>query len=142
MSGRRLLAAIGLLGLGAAGGGSLGAGWYMVFGSGRFGDGLEGLAEMIAGAAAGALAGAFTGWYVVGPAHMERGTRAQAVAGFLVAAAIFVVGLAYVGDWTNADGPGNVAAYAGILGLPAGAALFVITARRARRAESNGGPRN
>jgi hypothetical protein len=41
----------------------------------------------------------------------------------VAAAILLVVGVSYLGDWTNADGPGDFAAYVGILGIPAAAMI-------------------
>lgn len=117
---RRVVTALALaVALGAVGG-LLGAAWYAATGAGwgQFGYEFEGLTETLRGALAGSVTGALVGWFL--PA-VKRGRRNMALllTGSAVAAALLVVGVSYLGDFTNSEGPVGVAPVVGILCIPA-----------------------
>lgn len=97
-------------------------------GYGDFGSSGEGIAEVARGVTAGALTGALVAVFW----HRASGrARWLSLAGSLAIAILLVVGVSYIGDWTNADGPGW-AARVGILGIPAAIGLLAILFKATR----------
>ena len=86
-----------------------------------FGTELISLDEMTAifqGAFVGAVGGGLIGFVALGrPHHSPLGTVVASL-GCLVAAALFLTGLWYVGDFTNSDGFEGIAPYFGIMLMP------------------------
>jgi hypothetical protein len=111
-----------------------GAWWYGTFGPpyAQLGYEFEGMQEVAAGAAIGGFAGAFWGWVALGPDRLGAAALVLVAIGAIAAGALVVTGLVYIGSWTNSDGP-DPAAVIGVLGIPAGLALAVATARAVRR---------
>lgn len=110
-----VLAALGAL-AGAVIGGSLGAGWFALFGSDAewFGE----IAAALAGGVAGAVAAGSWGWCLSRWRTAPSVLRAGAVVGWILCGTLLVVGVVYIGGWTDADGP-SAEATVGILGIPA-----------------------
>lgn len=108
------MAAAGTL-TGALVGAALGSGWFALFGSDA--EWFGGIAAALAAGVAGAVAGGSWGWSF----SIWRGVpplfRAGALIGWIVCGALLVLGIVYIGGWTDADGP-NAEAMVGILGIP------------------------
>ncbi|MGH2556652.1 MAG: hypothetical protein ACRDHO_13165 [Actinomycetota bacterium] len=133
---RRGTAAVVVAALGAGLGGFAGAQWYEAFGPpwGHIGSEGEGLQEILRGALAGGVAGGLSGWFLAG---LPRGPgRTIMLLGSVVAAVLLVVGLSFLGDLTNADGPGSIVPYIGFLALPASILLMALLVRLSSRARS------
>ncbi len=125
-------------------GGVTGALWYVAFGPpwGQLGYEFEGFAETLRGATAGLLAGSLAGWFLPVLRPPRSRSAPLLVLGSATAAVLFVIGLSYLGRWTNADGPGEVAAYLGVLGLPASVvAAFLLRRLTTRACRHRGDPR-
>jgi hypothetical protein len=90
------------------------------------GDSLAGIAYIAAGGAAGLLLGALVGGFLARPGARHR---ARALLGFIAGTSLALVGAWFVGDFTNADGPGGVEPYLGILLLPVAVVVIVLSAR-------------
>jgi hypothetical protein len=90
------------------------------------GDTLAGIAYIAAGGGAGLLLGALVGGFLL---SSGASNRARALFGFIFGTSLALVGAWFVGDFTNADGPGGVGPYLGILLLPAGLIVIVLSAR-------------
>ncbi len=128
-----LLAAIGAL-AGAVIGGSLGAGWFALFGSDA--EWFGGVVAALAGGLAGAVAAGSWGWCLSRWRAAPSALRGGAVAGWIVCGALLVVGIVYIGGWTDADGP-TAEAMVGILGIPACAVgIWLISRALSRHARS------
>jgi hypothetical protein len=78
-------------------------------------------------------------WFLVGFLG-RRSSRALIVLGSILAAVLFVVGSSFIGDLTNADGPGSVLPYVGFLALPCSLLLMAVLARLSSRARSGSNP--
>jgi hypothetical protein len=90
------------------------------------GDTLAGIAYIAAGGAAGLLLGALVGGFLLRSGARKR---VRALLGFIAGTSLALVGAWYIGDFTNADGPGGVGPYLGILLLPAGVVVIILSAR-------------
>jgi hypothetical protein len=90
------------------------------------GDTLAGIAYVAAGGGAGLVLGALIGGFL-----LRRGARRRALAllGFVVGTGLALTGSWYIGDFTNADGPGGVEPFMGILLLPLGVLVIGLSAR-------------
>ena len=90
------------------------------------GDTLAGIAYVAAGGGAGLVLGALIGGFLL----RERARRrALALFGFVVGTTLALTGSWYAGDFTNADGPGGIEPFIGILLLPLGAFVIALSAR-------------
>ncbi len=101
--------------LGAVIGGGLGSVWYSVYGSDA--DPLGGIAAALAGGVAGAMALASLGWSFARWRSVPPSRRVLALIGWIVCGTLLVVGIVYIGGWTDSDGP-SPEATVGILGIP------------------------
>ena len=90
------------------------------------GDTLAGIAYVAAGGGAGLVLGALTGGFL-----LRRGARRRVLTllGFVIGTALALLGSWYIGDFTNADGPGGVEPFIGILLLPLGVLVIGLSAR-------------
>jgi hypothetical protein len=112
--------------IGAAIGGLLGVWWFSVFGSDEeiFGDFAAALAGGVVGAVAiGSLGWSFSCWRTASPLW-----RAGALVAWIACGGLLVVGIVYIGGWTDSDGP-NREAMVGILGIPGSLLGVWFTAR-------------
>jgi hypothetical protein len=127
-------AAIALLGgvLGALLGGVLGALWFSIYGpeGELFGE----IAAALAGGVVGGLAGSAWGWSLSPWRAAPVGWRAAAVLGWIACGTLLVVGIVYIGGWTDSDGP-NPEAMVGILGIPVSFLGVWLISRSLRRAD-------
>ena len=116
---------------GAVLGGFGGRLWYALFGQYQFGYEFEGFAEILIGILIGAFTGAAIGW--LQPWRRSFPAVLLAIVVAIAAGVVFATGIVYIGDWTNADGPSEIAPFIGILGIPAGPLLIVLLGRYLRR---------
>jgi hypothetical protein len=101
------------------------------------GDTLAGIAYIAAGGAVGLVLGALVGGFLLRPGARRR---ARALLGFVAGTFLALVGAWFIGDFTNADGPGGVGPYLGILLLPAGVIVIILSARATLGAERRVAP--
>jgi Na+/proline symporter len=90
------------------------------------GDTLAGIAYVATGGGAGPVLGALIGGFLL---RRRARRRALALLGFVVGTALALTGSWYIGDFTNADGPGGVEPFMGILLLPLGVLVIGLSAR-------------
>jgi hypothetical protein len=90
------------------------------------GDTLAGIAYAAAGGGAGLVLGALIGGFL-----LRRGARRRGLAllGFVVGTALALAGAWFIGDFTNADGPGGLEPFLGILLLPLGVLVIGVSGR-------------
>lgn len=112
--------------LGAVGG----MAWWSLFGpGGDLGSNMDGVAEVARGAVAGSVTGLLAG--VVIPRARSRAELARGAVGSISAAVLFVTGVSYIGDLTNADGA-PAGSYAGFAALPVSLVLAAVLVRKTR----------
>ncbi|MGH2828577.1 MAG: hypothetical protein ACRDKF_16580 [Actinomycetota bacterium] len=90
------------------------------------GETLAGIAYVAAGGGAGLVLGALIGGFLL---RRRARRRALALVGFVVGTGLALTGSWYIGDFTNADGPGGVEPFMGILMLPLGVVVIALSAR-------------
>lgn len=127
---RRAAIATGTLVVGAVTGGALGAGWFRISGSDA--EMLGGITAAFQGGVAGALAAGSWGWSFPEWRRVSPLSRATVVAAWLGCGVLLMVGVVYIGGWTNADGP-DTEAMIGILAIPASLIGVGMVARFLRR---------
>ena len=116
--------------LGGVIGALAGAVWFAAYGSDAelFGSASAALAAGLAGGiAGGALAGSLDDWRLASAA-----ARFLSLIGWLACGVLIVVGIVYIGSWTDSDGPSREAVV-GIAGIPGGAVGVWLTSRVLRR---------
>lgn len=128
--------ALGVLGgaLGLPAGIWLGGQAYVWLGLAQPGD-LDQLGGFFQGGMIGMLAGISIGAIAVAPRSLPAGVRARASLTCLAAAAAFGCGIWYVGDFTNADGPGGWEPWVGISLVPLSVAVVWIAVRLTRNSD-------
>ena len=102
-----------------------------------FGSELISLDEITAifqGAFVGAVGGGLIGFVALGRRRQSAVETLMASLGCLLAAALLLIGVWYIGDFTNADGFEGVAPYFGIMLIPLSILLIWFIARSPRRA--------
>ena len=114
---RRAVRAIGGGLAGAAAGAGLGLAWFDRFGSDAeiFGD----FVAAAAGVVVGGLAGGSWGWSLPEWRWSSPLPRTLSLLAWLGCGALLLIGIVYIGGWTDSDGP-STEAMIGILGIPAG----------------------
>ena len=90
---------------------------------------LDEMTAIFQGGFVGAVGGGLIGFVVLGRPQRSALAAALACLGCLAAAALFLTGLWYVGDFTNADGFEGVAPYFGVMLMPLSMALVWFIAR-------------
>ena len=123
------------LGLGLAIAGGLIGAWlgprvYEWFGSDPVS--LDETSAIFQGVVVGGMSGGLIGFIALGRPRRSMLETALVCLGCLVAAVLFLTGLWYVGDFTNADGFDGVLPYFGILLMPLSIALIWFIARGPR----------
>ena len=102
-----------------------------------FGSELISLDEMtpiFQGAFVGAVGGGLIGFVALGRRRQSAVETLMASLGCLLAAVLFLTGVWYIGDFTNADGFEGVEPYFGIMLIPLSILLVWFIARSPRRA--------
>ena len=114
---------------GAAAGAGLGLAWFDRFGSDEeiFGDFVAAVAGVVVGGlAGGAWGSSFPEWRRSSPL-----ARTLSLLAWLGCGALLLIGIVYIGSWTDSDGP-STEAMIGILGIPVGLGGVWIVARMLR----------
>ena len=94
---------------------------------------LDEITAVFQGAFVGAVSGGLIGFIALGRPRRSSLETALVCLGCLVSAVLFLTGLWYVGDFTNADGFEGVEPYFGILLMPLSIALIWFIARGPRK---------
>lgn len=95
--------------------------------------GLDSLAYTGAGAAIGGMAGILIGAFVVTDRSLRSRQRFLLGVGAVVAAGAAMAGLWWVGDLTNADGPGSNLSYVWVAMAPVALGAYIVVALRMSR---------
>lgn len=114
-----------------------GVAWYEILtptSAGDLGTDLQGIETVFRGTVGGAVTGLLAGPPLRGVSSLRA--AAAALVRSVATGCLFVVGLSYVGDLTNADGPGSNWSYVGFAALPVSIVLGVRLLRRAASGSS------
>lgn len=95
-------------------------------------EGLEGVALFSLSVAAGLQVGVVAGWFLPDARRLRR-HYASLLAATLTLSVLLLVGVFYIGDFTNADGPGDAWSYIGLACLPLALIGYWFLARRTAR---------
>jgi hypothetical protein len=104
--------------------------------------GLESIVWLAVGAGIGGLAGILIGGFVVADRALAARQRLLLSTGALVAAGLAMAGLWWVGDLTNADGPGSNLSYLYVAMAPLSVGAYVVAALRMSRSARGRARRN
>ncbi len=115
---------------GAILGGALGLAWFSLYGSDA--EWFGGITSALSGGVALALAGGSWGWGLTYWRAASMLWRILSVLAWVACGTLLVVGIVYIGGWTNADGP-DAEAMIGILGIPASFGGVWLIGRSLRR---------
>ena len=127
-------AALGLV-IGAALGIALGLAWSALFV--EYEEMFGGLVAGLKGGVVGGVTGGSWGWTWRDLRRLPYPTRILMVAAWLACGTILVVGVVYIGSWTDSGGP-DIEGMIGILGIPVGlTGLWLIARFLHRHADSH-----